>query len=65
VFTDHTTVVLEGAGHFLQSDAPQDFAEAVRPWLTRETYTNETGRFDSGANALLAGSVRLQWAERM
>ena len=29
---NHTDVTLPGAGHFVQSDAPQDFAEAVRSW---------------------------------
>ena len=29
----HTDVTLAGAGHFPQSDAPEDFAGAVRDWL--------------------------------
>jgi len=28
----HTTIDLHGAGHFLQSDAPHEFAEAIRTW---------------------------------
>jgi haloalkane dehalogenase len=28
----HHTVVLAGAGHYLQSDAPADFSDAVRTW---------------------------------
>ncbi|CAN5178816.1 hypothetical protein BH20ACT9_BH20ACT9_04800 [soil metagenome] len=28
----HTAVTLHEAGHYLQSDAPQEFAEAVRGW---------------------------------
>lgn len=29
---NHTDVTLAGAGHFVQSDAPQAFAEALRSW---------------------------------
>ena len=29
-FDDHHTVVIEGAGHFVQSDAPDQFAAALR-----------------------------------
>jgi haloalkane dehalogenase len=28
----HTTVTLEGVGHYLQSDAPDELAEAIRRW---------------------------------
>lgn len=31
----HHTVVLEGAGHYLQSDAPADFANAIATWSGR------------------------------
>jgi len=31
-FTDHQTVVVEGAGHFVQSDSPNRFAAAIRDW---------------------------------
>ncbi|WP_308205216.1 alpha/beta fold hydrolase [Mycolicibacterium frederiksbergense] len=31
-FTDHQTVVIKGAGHFVPSDAPEQFAAAVRDW---------------------------------
>jgi haloalkane dehalogenase len=31
----HHTVVLPGAGHFLQSDAPTDFANAVTAWWSQ------------------------------
>ena len=31
-FPDHHTVIVEGAGHFVQSDAPEEFAAAVRDW---------------------------------
>jgi haloalkane dehalogenase len=33
-FTDHHTVIVEGAGHFVQSDAPDQFAAAIRDWHT-------------------------------
>jgi haloalkane dehalogenase len=29
---DRSTVVIHGAGHFVQSDAPDDFAEAISTW---------------------------------
>jgi haloalkane dehalogenase len=32
IFSDHHTVVVEGAGHFVQSDAPSQFAGAIRHW---------------------------------
>jgi haloalkane dehalogenase len=32
IFTDHHTVIVEGAGHFVQSDAPDRFAAAIRDW---------------------------------
>lgn len=35
IFPDHETVVLEGAGHFVQSDAPETFAAAIRDWHSR------------------------------
>ncbi|MDR3661210.1 MAG: alpha/beta fold hydrolase [Mycobacterium sp.] len=31
-FTDHRTVIIKGAGHFVPSDAPEQFAEAIRDW---------------------------------
>jgi len=31
-FADHHTVIVEGAGHFVQSDAPGEFAAAIRNW---------------------------------
>ena len=31
-FPNHTTTVLHGAGHFLQSDAPAEFSEAIEAW---------------------------------
>jgi len=31
-FPDHHTVVVEGAGHFVQSDAPDRFVAAIREW---------------------------------
>jgi haloalkane dehalogenase len=32
VFANHHTVIVEGAGHFVQSDAPDRFAAAIRDW---------------------------------
>jgi haloalkane dehalogenase len=31
-FPNHTTTVLRGVGHFLQSDAPAEFSDAIRTW---------------------------------
>ncbi len=31
-FPNHTTTVLHGAGHFLQSDAPAEFSHAIATW---------------------------------
>jgi haloalkane dehalogenase len=31
-FPNHTTTVLHGVGHFLQSDAPAEFGEAIETW---------------------------------
>ncbi|WP_020667842.1 alpha/beta fold hydrolase [Amycolatopsis nigrescens] len=31
-FADHHTVIIEGAGHFVQSDAPEEFAAAIGGW---------------------------------
>ena len=32
IFANHRTVIIEGAGHFVQSDAPEEFAAAIRDW---------------------------------
>lgn len=32
IFPNHTTTVLHGVGHFLQSDAPAEFSEAIETW---------------------------------
>ena len=32
VFTDHRTVLLEGAGHYIQEDAPEAIVAAIREW---------------------------------
>jgi len=34
-FPDHTTVIVEGAGLYVESDAPEEFAAAVGDWLVR------------------------------
>ncbi|WP_338888154.1 alpha/beta fold hydrolase [Rhodococcus sovatensis] len=35
-FTDHKTVIVEGAGTYVESDAPEEFAAAVRDWVTTQ-----------------------------
>ncbi|WP_395306850.1 alpha/beta fold hydrolase [Mycobacterium sp. AMU20-3851] len=35
VFADHHVAAIEGAGHFVQSDAPAEFAAAIRDWFQR------------------------------
>jgi haloalkane dehalogenase len=32
--TDHQTVIVKGAGHYVPSDAPEQFAAAIRHWHT-------------------------------
>jgi haloalkane dehalogenase len=32
IFPDHRTVILEGAGHYIQEDAPQEIVNAIRAW---------------------------------
>jgi haloalkane dehalogenase len=32
-FPDHTTVIVEGAGLYVESDAPEEFAGAIREWV--------------------------------
>ena len=31
-FSSHRTVILEGAGHYIQEAAPDEIAEAIRDW---------------------------------
>jgi len=31
-FPDHKTVILEGAGLYTESDAPEEFVAAIRDW---------------------------------
>ncbi|WP_241832815.1 hypothetical protein [Amycolatopsis sp. CB00013] len=31
-FIDHTTVIVEGAGTYVESDAPEEFVSAFRDW---------------------------------
>ncbi|CDO06232.1 alpha/beta hydrolase [Mycolicibacterium cosmeticum] len=37
IFADHQTVVVKGAGHFVPSDAPDQFASAIRHWRNAPT----------------------------
>ncbi|GAB11579.1 haloalkane dehalogenase [Gordonia araii NBRC 100433] len=32
VFDDHSTTIVAGGGHFVQSDAPEQFSRAIRDW---------------------------------
>ncbi len=32
IFPDHRTVTLEGAGHYIQEDAPEEIVAAIRDW---------------------------------
>jgi haloalkane dehalogenase len=34
-FTDHETVIVEGAGLYTESDAPEEFVAAIRDWAAR------------------------------
>ena len=34
-FPDHRTVMLEGAGHYIQEDAPEEIVSAIRDWAPR------------------------------
>ncbi|MEU6562953.1 alpha/beta fold hydrolase [Nocardia nova] len=36
-FPDHETVILEGAGTYTESDAPEEFVSAFRDWATRQS----------------------------
>ncbi|MBS9532090.1 alpha/beta fold hydrolase [Mycobacterium sp. M1] len=36
ILPHHQTVVVEGAGHFVPSDAPEQFAAAIRDWNTAQ-----------------------------
>jgi haloalkane dehalogenase len=35
VFADHRTVILQGAGHLIQEDAPEEIIAAIREWSER------------------------------
>ena len=36
IFPNHRTVVLEGAGHYIQEDAPEEIVAAIREWSTAQ-----------------------------
>lgn len=42
-FPDHTTVVVSGAGHYVQSDAAQEYAAAIREWLELQVAAGGAG----------------------
>ena len=35
LFPRHETLLIEGAGHFIQEDAPREIAQAIRNWYPR------------------------------
>jgi haloalkane dehalogenase len=35
-FPDHETVIVEGAGLYTESDAPEEFVAAIRDWAAKE-----------------------------
>jgi haloalkane dehalogenase len=35
-FTDHKTVIVEGAGTYVESDAPEEFVAAIREWAATQ-----------------------------
>lgn len=35
-FTDHKTVIVEGAGTYVESDAPEEFVAAIRDWTATQ-----------------------------
>ncbi|WP_410585692.1 alpha/beta fold hydrolase [Amycolatopsis sp. lyj-108] len=39
-FTDHETVIVEGAGTYVESDAPEEFVAAIRRWTTAHRGTD-------------------------
>lgn len=41
-FPNHTTKVLHGVGHFLQSDAPAEFSDAIESWWTEQAGSGGT-----------------------
>jgi haloalkane dehalogenase len=43
VFPDHETVIVEGAGTYVESDAPDEFIAAVRDWTARHHDTDRAG----------------------
>lgn len=47
IFVDHHTVIVEGAGHFVQSDAPDRFTAAICDWRSRPGHPETPTRFGS------------------
>ncbi|MFH5210724.1 alpha/beta fold hydrolase [Antrihabitans sp. NCIMB 15449] len=41
-FTDHTTVIVEGAGIYVESDAAEEFLAAVRGWTSTQRFDAKT-----------------------
>ena len=46
-FTDHKTVIVEGAGTYVESDAPEEFVAAIRDWsATQRRDASRAGETD-------------------
>jgi haloalkane dehalogenase len=41
-FPHHETVIIDGAGTYVESDAPEEFVAAVRGWLARQRSAEPT-----------------------
>lgn len=44
ILPNHATHVLHGAGHFIQEDAPDEIAAAIRPWWPSVDRSTGTAR---------------------
>ena len=45
-FPKHDTVIVEGAGTYVESDAPEEFVAAIRNWTAQRGYASRTGERD-------------------
>jgi haloalkane dehalogenase len=42
----HETVIVDGAGTYVESDAPKEFVAAIRNWTAQRGYASRTGERD-------------------